>query len=324
MTARVHMALAFGAALAIHGGAFALWAPSGAQGGAGAGGSAPVSVSASASAAALVATWEVPPEALDQGVAKIDAPMETDAPRAQSAREQMRPVVTPVQALTSIALDVTPAALPDAPTRLAAPMAMVASGWVMPDEVAESLSDKNSSLPSEVDLARTAPAPIARPRVAVAPAIAKEPPVAVLRPTGEDPRPKPRPLPSAEARPATVAAGAGAVSRAGRNAVQTATPDANRAKASLMARWGAEIRNRVERRKSYPAAAAGASGKTVLQLSVTAGGRLAGVGVLKSSGVAAIDRAAVGAVRRAGRFPSAPEGLDAGPHAFRLSLTFRG
>lgn len=320
------MVLAFAAALAVHGGALALWAPSGGQGDAGAGGSAPVSVSASASAgaAALVATWERPPEVRDHGIAMIDAPLETDAPRAQARADQIRPVGTRGQPLTAVAPDVVPVVVPDAPNRLAVPMAEVASGLFAPEESDESPTQDEVSARREGDVMRTVPVEIAPPRVARVPEIAKEPPVAVSRPKAADARPKPRPSQSVEARPASVAAGVGTAPRAGRQTGQTAAPDATRAKASLMARWGAEIRTRVERRKSYPAAAGGASGKTVLQLSVTAGGRLAGVGVLQSSGVAAIDRAAVGAVRRAGRFPSAPKGLDPGPHAFRLALTFRG
>ena len=85
-------------------------------------------------------------------------------------------------------------------------------------------------------------------------------------------------------------------------------------------RWEAAIRARVERRKSYPAAAEGATGRVILRLSVAANGQLTQVGVVRSSGNAALDAAAVNAVQSAGRFPKAPAGL--GETSFTLPISF--
>jgi protein TonB len=52
-------------------------------------------------------------------------------------------------------------------------------------------------------------------------------------------------------------------------------------------------------------------------------GRLQGVSLAASSGSAALDRAAIEAVRRAGRFPPAPAGLDRAAYTFAVPMTFR-
>ncbi len=90
----------------------------------------------------------------------------------------------------------------------------------------------------------------------------------------------------------------------------------------LKASWGAAIRKRIERRKSYPASAQGASGTVGLLLTVTRGGALQGVSVARSSGTAALDAAAVRAVTAAGRFPAAPAALVEPHYSLALSVTF--
>ena len=87
-----------------------------------------------------------------------------------------------------------------------------------------------------------------------------------------------------------------------------------------MAEWGAAIRARIERRKSYPVEAKGKAGKVTLRLVVGPDGRLSSVAVAKSSGSAALDAAALRAVKVAGRFPRAPAGLGTG--SFSLPITF--
>lgn len=91
---------------------------------------------------------------------------------------------------------------------------------------------------------------------------------------------------------------------------------------SLISRWGATIRKKVERRKTYPSAASGAEGKVTLRLTVTRGGALAGVSVARSSGNAALDKAAVQAVSRAGSFAAAPDGLTDASYSFTLQISF--
>ncbi|MBD3805099.1 MAG: TonB family protein, partial [Thioclava sp.] len=90
---------------------------------------------------------------------------------------------------------------------------------------------------------------------------------------------------------------------------------------SLMGSWGGQIRARVERHKTPPAGAG--AGRVVVALNVARDGRLLGAAVAKSSGNAALDQAALDAVRRAGRFPVAPQGLAKARYSFTLPMTFR-
>jgi protein TonB len=67
-------------------------------------------------------------------------------------------------------------------------------------------------------------------------------------------------------------------------------------------------------------AGARASGEVWLTLTVDRQGALLAVWVSGPSGNAALDRAALDAVRRAGRFPPAPAALDGASHVFDLPV----
>jgi protein TonB len=96
-----------------------------------------------------------------------------------------------------------------------------------------------------------------------------------------------------------------------------------------MQRWASTIRKRIEARKAYPAAAKGAQGTVTVmvrltvtvRLTVSRAGQLLGVAVVQSSGVAALDKAAVRAVQTA-RFPAAPEGMADDSASFALPMKF--
>lgn len=66
-----------------------------------------------------------------------------------------------------------------------------------------------------------------------------------------------------------------------------------------------------------------AAGTAKLSLQVARDGQLQNLSLMQSSGDGAIDAAALHAVKRAGRFAKAPQGLDADAYAFSLSLTFK-
>lgn len=149
----------------------------------------------------------------------------------------------------------------------------------------------------------------------------------------EKPKPKPKPKaepkpaakkkqPAAAARPAQQAAGSGGGAQAGADgSAQSATLSKARVN-DLKAGWGAAIRSRIERRKSYPRAAQGAAGTVTVHLTVSRAGALSGVSVARSSGNAALDEAAIKAVRAAGRFPAAPKGLGEASYSFTLPMRF--
>jgi len=148
-------------------------------------------------------------------------------------------------------------------------------------------------------------------------------------PNPGQPRPRPAPPPA----PAALAAGQGAAPVAGARGSQVAAPGAGSAgagalsagqRAALLADWAGAIRARVERRKAYPRAAraARASGTVLLRLTVAADGTLLASGVAEASGHAALDRAALDALSRAGRLPAAPAGFDRARQVFTLPLRF--
>ncbi|MCB6177205.1 energy transducer TonB [Rhodobacter sp. Har01] len=192
-------------------------------------------------------------------------------------------------------------------------------------------------------LAATAEVPDPRPSIALpqppradaAPAL---PPAPLAAPPPEpvpEPKAKPKPKPKPAAKPAPKAprpaaapealaaaraagTGQGAVSGAAGSA---GDPGLTKGKiADLKAAWGAKIRSRVESRKF----AVGAAGTVKVRLTVARTGRLLAVSVVASSGVAALDRAAVKAVKAAGNFPAAPKGLAEDSYSFTLPIRFQG
>lgn len=178
------------------------------------------------------------------------------------------------------------------------------------------------------------PAPMAEPMPAPLPeppvppeATASDPPPPPDQ-TAEAPpdiRPPPRPEPpkakrertdaaKAERRPATIATAP--PSQAG-SAAAAAPPGQIR---DQLARWGAQIRARIER---HARAARGAEGEVVVKLSVTRDGQLASVALARSSGRPDLDALALRAVKAAGRFPAAPPDLREQGYSFSLPIGFR-
>jgi len=160
---------------------------------------------------------------------------------------------------------------------------------------------------------------------------AEKPPPAPPKKLPPKPRPAPRenvekPKPTkqpSESRAASRATGSGGTAQAGtagREAQATVSVGTTK---SLLSKWGATIRTRIERRKSYPTAAGRASGSVGLALRVGRDGTLQAASVHRSSGHAALDAAALAAVQRAGKFPAAPPDLTQPSYAFSIAVTFR-
>ena len=287
--------LVFGSlAVALHLGALAAYRqqPKDGATSTGDGGEAMVSLeAASATVIDMVAEWDRPPEVT------VSAP--PSMPAAPSA-----PPITAPSAMTA-----------EAPPMVAPP----------------DMSSPDTASPA-LPVAPQAPPPEPLPEaVTAAPSFA---PQASLRPVNRPARPTPQPARQAPpahapqqaaprpAAPAQRAAGQGSGAAAG-TAGTSPAPTASAAQVqSLMARWGGEIRSRIERRKSYPRAAGGASGTVQVAIRVGADGQLRGLGIAGSSGNAALDQAALTAVQRAGRFPAAPAGIGGGAHSFTLPMAF--
>lgn len=114
-------------------------------------------------------------------------------------------------------------------------------------------------------------------------------------------------------------AGAGAAAGTGGRAAMTAPGPAETA---ALAGWGARILAGVERHKTYPVAAGDARGTVGVALSLDRDGHLVAASVAQSSGVAALDLAAVAAVQAAAPFPAAPDALTAARYGFTLRVKF--
>lgn len=117
------------------------------------------------------------------------------------------------------------------------------------------------------------------------------------------------------------AAGRGGSAHAGNNGPAQVSTLSKGKKISLRRAWGGKIRARIARQKRQPGDARGPA-KVVLVVVVSRSGRLMSLRVGRSSGKAAFDRAALTAVKRAGRFPKAPQGLNNASYTFSLPLKF--
>ncbi|MCI2393807.1 TonB family protein [Aliiroseovarius sediminis] len=132
-------------------------------------------------------------------------------------------------------------------------------------------------------------------------------------------KPKPRkPAPAVKRAPQR-AVGAGGGQAAGRKA-KTDSSAGQGDSQRLLARWGGKVRAAIERRKRYPRGTR-AEGTVTLSLTVSPAGQVVSAGVVRSSGHAALDQAALAAIRTA-RIPPAPKGLGKGPHRFTVPVAF--
>jgi protein TonB len=117
------------------------------------------------------------------------------------------------------------------------------------------------------------------------------------------------------------AAGGGGGAQAGRTATSAMSTAEKGKQASLTAVWGAKIRNKILRFQRYPRGKHG-NGTVVLRIRVARSGHITGTQVLRSSGVAALDKAAVATVKSAKRGPKAPKALQGETFNFVISLIF--
>jgi periplasmic protein TonB len=285
MAGRVQAALALTMAAGLHLGAFALWPQ---------GSAAPASASAGDGGDALVT---IAPQ--DGTVAALVA---------QWDRPPLTPAVDTLAMMAPPDAPVPLASAPDAPLPAPVPV-LPAPLQAAPDLMAPALP---APLPSPPEMRPDpAPAPQARPkpRREPAPAASRQP---------EKPK---APASTAGSQAAAKAEGSGGKARAGAAGQAEAGTASKARQADLQAGWGAAIRARVDRNKRQPPGGP-STGAVTVRLVVGRGGDLQGVSVTRSSGHAVLDQAALAAVRRAGRFPAAPQGLDRAQYGFSLTIRF--
>lgn len=313
----IEAALALGMAFALHLGVFALLPRTGGVQAAGQGGEALVTLAAAdASMAARVADWQRAPV-----VALM--PDTPDLPQAETDPRLSPAAARPVEFGAPVHL---PPMTPDQPVRTpppAAPAALPEAPRAPEVEASPTLAAA-PLVPSENrSVALLAPIPPDSPPALTEAEPAPQPAAA--------PRPKPRPeakakpaasRPASEGSAGQTAAGVGGGAIAGvGGAAESATRSTAKGK-DAQAAWGSAIRARIERKKAYPRDANGAKGTVTLELSVSAAGTLVAMSVAKSSGSAALDAAALRAVKAAGRFPKAPKGME-GSATFMLPMSFK-
>lgn len=155
-------------------------------------------------------------------------------------------------------------------------------------------------------------------------------PPAPMEETREAVRPKPRPAsltaqpseaPRDVARQKQTAKGNANHSQQGTKGRSDLNSTAAAATNALRAQWGSAIYAQVRRHMRYPRGTT-QSGTAKLALQIASNGKLSDLRLTRSSGNAELDRAALRAVSRAGRFAKAPKGLSGDSHKFSLSLTF--
>ena len=170
------------------------------------------------------------------------------------------------------------------------------------------LAIPSQEAPLSPQLAQTAPQPV-QPPAQTRPPERPSPPVTAVKPAS-DPQPKPR--------AASTAAGQGAAAAQGVEGKAQTASLSQAVRHSLLAEWGASIRNRIDRAKPRGTG----RGTVTLVLQVGRDGGLRSVGIAQSSGQAGLDQQAVQTVRAAGRLPTAPAGLTEDSYTFRLPLRF--
>jgi len=266
---------------------------------------------ASPSLAALSRTWRQPPQATTREpallppvtpkvkTAMVAAQAPPSAPRSVAGLAPVLPMATPpeipversVQATLQAQAPAQPKAFSAPPDMRQTPFTDIVAPRLPPPRLVQV---QPPDTPAYVD-----PAPVAKP-----PEVHKKPPSRSV--------------------PAQTASGGGGVqkSRSGRSGQDAVQSQKQAARNALQAQWGAQIQRRVRRKLIYPR---GVSGTGSVRVSLTVGrtGKLTALRLLKSSGIAEFDQAALGAVRRARRFAKAPGGLKAATYTFSLSLSFR-
>ena len=295
MTGRSDLIFAFSAAAAIHAGALALGLSDTGRGGAGDGGADRISIEAvSPAIASLVQEWDTPPEV-------------TEAAELQ----------TPVPA----SLAPTKAPAPDAPVTMAWPPTMN-----MPDIAQTPVTPTTAApvLPKVADLVEVPLRPASetvRMPLPSTPELLTPSTDAALKATSFAPPPnhvaqqattRPAPRPAREPAPLVtrqVATGIGTTGTRG-SAQNTPAPKASKAQRNAATQaWAANIQRRIARHHIYPRGTR-AEGRVRVAMVILPSGRLDRVSVAKTSGTAALDNAAVAAVRRAAPFPPAPDILN--------------
>jgi protein TonB len=298
---------------------------------------AEISVAAPPDVALLQTPPDIPPAEVEAPLPEVDVPLPEPAPPVVMAVPEVDvplPEPAPPVAITVPEVDVplpepAPAlaliAPPEPAPEIGVPLPEPVPPVAMPHEpVAEVAAEVGVPLPEPV------PPPVLPPEppVVTPPKTGTPPPrlsaKAETRPKPSKPvakaAPKPVPARAAPASAKAAAVPADGENRADRTRGQAAAGGANGASAAAVTSWRAAVQAAILRRK--PAPDDEREGLVRVGFSIGLSGDVAGVRIASSSGVAALDAAALAAVRRAAPFPPVPPGLNA-PVAMEVPIRFQ-
>ncbi|WP_430464875.1 TonB family protein [Tabrizicola sp.] len=156
------------------------------------------------------------------------------------------------------------------------------------------------------------PAPVAEPAPKAAKVAMPKKPATAAAPAEKPAKASTNKAPVSATKSATAAVQAAAAAKPALNSGQAK---------KLTADWGAKVRARINRKVALPANTAPGTVKVRLELAPS--GALLSVGIAQSSGQAALDAAAIKAVKSAAPFARAPKGLSEASYSFSLPITFK-
>lgn len=224
----------------------------------------------------------------------------------------------PVLTLAAAPALATPAlAAPSTPVvPVAAPMPEPASlAFAMPTALPAAEPPPPVPMPEPVAQKPAAPAPKAIKPKAPAP-VAEAPPE-----TKPETKTAKAEVPAKPVQKAAEPAAAPAPQPAAQSAAKSDPAASSGEAKALKADWGSKVRARINRKVALPADSA--PGTVKVRLEIAASGALLAVGIAQSSGQAALDAAALKAVKSAAPFARAPKGLSEPSYSFSLPITFK-
>ncbi|MFY0681428.1 MAG: TonB family protein [Thalassovita sp.] len=294
-------------AIAIHL-AFVVVAPPEGQEAGGVGGEALTSIAGAApTLVELVQTWERPPEIATA------TPLATAYTQPVLAQHPTGAMMSRPQAARAV-------------VRLNAVQAQT------PNEVVIRTTAAPRPEPESAPKAEPEPQPKPKPVVPTPPKPAPKPtPVDPVQPVKKNPPPtKAKPTPDAQkatietaGRAAQKSAGTGGRAQAGQSSQAQHASLSKGEIQRLVAKWGAKIRTRIDRRKRAVKGLK-TDATVVVLLHLDRSGRLLSHRVTKSSGQPSVDASALAAVQRAGKFAKAPKELPGTNYKISVAIKFKG
>lgn len=308
------------------------WAPTPDAGiqAAGDGGDALLTLAAaSASVAQMVEDWETPPDVPSPNMAQ---PTLTATDISSSDMAGPKPPLpalaapAPAPRMAALALPRNDA-MPRVMTAPASPPPAAPKPVAPPPPGAAPTPPPQAEEPTETEVAPPPPperqivqAPSdTEPRPTTRPKRPPKPQTMAKAKAKAEPQPKPKANLNSASSESKRAAGTGARGAKGDNGANAEATLSKSARASLMSKWGSQIRATIAR--NVPRGTG--KGTAVVHITLGGSGQLIATKLQKSSGNPAIDQAALRAVKNAGRFPPAPAALGSGRRSFAVPIRAR-